>query len=41
MKSELYIPKIIQDMLQADQIKVKVVPSEGLVQGNLCLVTID
>lgn len=29
MKSELYIPKIIQDMLQADQIEVKVVPSEG------------
>ena len=29
MKSELYIPKIIQDMLQANQIKVKVVPSEG------------
>ncbi|MGB7393136.1 MAG: sugar phosphate nucleotidyltransferase [Pricia sp.] len=28
-KSELYIPKIIQDMLQADEIEVKVVPSEG------------
>ncbi len=29
IKSELYIPKIIQDMLQAGEIKVKVVPSEG------------
>lgn len=28
-KSELYIPKIIQDMLQAGEIKVKVVPSGG------------
>jgi NDP-sugar pyrophosphorylase family protein len=28
-KSELYIPKIIQDMLQAGEIKVKIVPSEG------------
>ena len=29
MKSELYIPKIIQDMLQAEQIEVKIVPSES------------
>ncbi len=29
MKSELYIPKIIQEMLQAKEIEVKVVPSEG------------
>lgn len=28
-KSELYIPKIIQDMLQAGEIKVNVVPSDG------------
>ena len=28
-KSELYIPKTIQEMLQAGEIKVKVVPSEG------------
>lgn len=28
-KSELYIPKIIQDMLQAGEISVKVVPSGG------------
>lgn len=28
-KSELYIPKIIQDMLQSGDIKVKVVPSGG------------
>ncbi len=29
MKSELYIPKTIQEMLQAGEIEVKVVPSEG------------
>ncbi len=29
MKSELYIPKTIQEMLQAGEIDVKVVPSEG------------
>lgn len=29
LKSELYIPKTIQEMLQAGEIKVKVVPSEG------------
>ncbi|MEO1010513.1 MAG: sugar phosphate nucleotidyltransferase [Bacteroidota bacterium] len=29
MTSELYIPKMIQEMLQTDEIKVKVVPSGG------------